>query len=180
MGGHGSLLRSLVSFYHAGGACEWPISSGCRRTRHRPFPLPLAQLDRRFHYSVEVEHWLLKLLAPPDTDLARILRHFGVDFSRVRSEVAGAVDRLGTGNPGIPALSDELLAWMYSAWQFLSESQDSTSIRTGHLLAALRCEEKFAVRLRDISPELGRIDANRLWEEWPALITNWTESEAQR
>ena len=37
----------------------------------------------RTNYNVEIEHWLLKLLEQPNTDLVVLLRQFGVDHSRL-------------------------------------------------------------------------------------------------
>src|SRR5690606_33734162 len=59
----------------------------------------------RTNYNVEVEHWLLKLLEMNDTDLARILRHYEVDTSRLTRELTRAIDALKTGNSRPPALS---------------------------------------------------------------------------
>ena len=37
----------------------------------------------RTHYDIEIEHYLLKLLDSSDNDLAAILKHFGIDRSRL-------------------------------------------------------------------------------------------------
>ena len=52
----------------------------------------------RTNYNVEIEHWLLKLLEPADSDLARILKHYDVDASRVNRELTKSLDALKTGN----------------------------------------------------------------------------------
>ena len=52
----------------------------------------------RTNYNVEIEHWLLKLIEAPDSDLPRILRHYEVDVSRLTGELTRTLDGLRTGN----------------------------------------------------------------------------------
>ena len=60
----------------------------------------------RKHYNVEVEHWLLKLLEEPGTDLDRIFDHFEESIAaRVQRELSRALERFKTGNSRPPALS---------------------------------------------------------------------------
>ena len=59
----------------------------------------------RTHYNVEIEHWLLKLVETPNTDLAALFRYYEIDTSRVIRALTGAIDRLKTGNSRAPALS---------------------------------------------------------------------------
>jgi type VI secretion system protein VasG len=37
----------------------------------------------RTNYDVDVEHYLVKLLETPDTDLIRILKHYSLDGGRI-------------------------------------------------------------------------------------------------
>ena len=48
----------------------------------------------RTHYDVEVEHYLAKVLDATDSDAAAILRHYGIDASRVSGEIDRALDIL--------------------------------------------------------------------------------------
>ena len=74
----------------------------------------------RTHYDVEIEHLLFKLLEAPDTDLARILRHFEVDASRLSRDLTRALDRLKTGNARTPALSPRVPRLVEQAWTVAS------------------------------------------------------------
>ena len=47
----------------------------------------------RTHYEIEIEHFITKLLDSPDGDFAKIARHFGVDNSRLSSELARSLER---------------------------------------------------------------------------------------
>ena len=62
-------LRSLVG----------KLNEPCRRSLESTAGLCLS----RTNYTVEVEHWLQKLLEMPDTDLAAIFQRYEVDHSRL-------------------------------------------------------------------------------------------------
>ena len=59
----------------------------------------------RTNYSVEVEHWLMKLAEARDGDLARIFKHFDVDASYFQRDLTRAIDGLKTGNARTPSLA---------------------------------------------------------------------------
>ena len=41
----------------------------------------------RTNYNVEIEHWLMKILERPNTDLTTIFKHFEVDQSRLIADL---------------------------------------------------------------------------------------------
>ena len=90
----------------------------------------------RTHYDVEVEHFLLKLLDVPDANAVFILRHFGIDRSRLATDITRTLDRLKTGNARTPALSPSLVKMLTEAWMLGSLEQGDSAIRTGHVLLA--------------------------------------------
>ena len=57
----------------------------------------------RTNYSVEIEHWLLKLVEAPNTDLTRIFRQFEVDTSKLLRDLTRAIDGFKTGNARTPS-----------------------------------------------------------------------------
>src|SRR5436190_21390526 len=87
----------------------------------------------RTNYNVEVEHLLIKLIEAPDTDVARILRYFEIDTSRLTRDVTAALDRLETGNSRTPAFSRRIPALIESAWLLASIEYGAPNIRSGHL-----------------------------------------------
>jgi type VI secretion system protein VasG len=70
----------------------------------------------RTHYDVEVEHYLMKLLDRSDGDFAAILKHYGVDRSRLAAELTRSLDRLKSGNARTPSLSPSLVRMLSEAW----------------------------------------------------------------
>ncbi len=61
----------------------------------------------RTHYDVEIEHYLMKALDDTDGDIAAILKHYGVDRSRLASELTRSLDKLKTGNARNPCVQPD-------------------------------------------------------------------------
>ena len=70
------------------------LNDTCRRGLEGALGLCMS----RTNYNAEIEHWLMKLLEAPNTDLGIILRQYGVDSSRLLRDVTKAIDRFKTGN----------------------------------------------------------------------------------
>jgi type VI secretion system protein VasG len=151
------------------------LNATCRRALEGAAGMCLS----RTNYNVEIEHWLVKLLEPANTDLTRILRHYDVDTARVSRELTRALDQLKTGNARPPELSIEIMDLMREAWVLTSLEYGGSSIRSGYLLAALLTDRSLSLRARSASPELGKIPGERLLKEVKALITGSVEDTAE-
>src|SRR5262245_23576265 len=138
-------LKSLIS----------KLNDTCRRTLEAAAGLCLS----RTNYNVEIEHWLLKLLEAPNTDLAAILRHFEVDSSRLTRDLTKSIDRLKTGNARPPALSPNVVDLAREAWTLCSIEFSASRTRSGHVLCALLSDENLARIAADSSPEFEKISA---------------------
>jgi type VI secretion system protein VasG len=129
----------------------------------------------RTHYDVEIEHFLLKLLDVPDADAVFILRHFGVDRSRLATDITRTLDRLKTGNARTPALSPSLVKMLTEAWMLGSLEQGDSAIRTGHVLLALAVHDELRRAAVDASKELGKLSAEQLRGEFSAIVKESVE-----
>src|SRR5262249_40101576 len=69
----------------------------------------------RTHYEVEIEHFLLKMMEAQDSDVPRILHHFGIDNSRFTTELMRSLDRLKSGNARTPQISPSVKKMMTEA-----------------------------------------------------------------
>src|SRR5690606_4962911 len=121
------------------------LNDPCRRSLEAAAGLTLS----RGHYNVEIEHWLLKLLEAPDSDVAAILRHYEIDSSRLAADLTRVLDRLKTGNTRAPALSPHLVSLAREAWILASLEYGAARVRSGHLLCALLADESLAPLGRD-------------------------------
>src|SRR5260221_3229915 len=135
----------------------------------------------RTNYNVEIEHWLLKLLEPADSDLARIVKQYGIDASRVNRDLTRSLDKLRTGNARAPELSLEVVDTMREAWVLASLKYGSPVIRSGHILAALLTDRNLSGRIRSSSEELAKIPTEQLEKDLPTLTSDTAEAaEAAR
>ena len=91
----------------------------------------------RTHYDVEVEHFLTKALDAADGDLAQIVKHYGLNRSRLADDLARGLDRLKSGNARTPTLSPNLVKMLTEAWTLGSIEFGSPHARTGHAVLAL-------------------------------------------
>jgi type VI secretion system protein VasG len=57
---------------------------------------------------VELVHWLHQLIQVPDTDLHRILKQYGVDASKLASDMTVALDALPRGATAISDFSSRM------------------------------------------------------------------------
>lgn len=132
----------------------------------------------RTHYDVEIEHYLLKLLDVPEADLARILRRFELDPSRLTADLNRSLDRLRSGNARTPAFSPSLVRMLTEAWNLGSLNYGATRIRSGFTILALVTDENL-MRLRpSFGTEFLKIKPERLQEEFRSILAGSAEEEA--
>jgi type VI secretion system protein VasG len=151
------------------------LNATCRRALEAAAGLCMS----RTNYNVEIEHWLLKLLEAPNTDLTRILKHNDVDPARANRELTKALDGLRTGNARAPELSLDILDLMREAWVLTSLEYAAYRVRSGHLLAALLADRTLSQKLRSSSPELAKIPGEQLQKDMRALIAGSSEDQAE-
>src|SRR6266566_2013476 len=111
----------------------------------------------RTHYDVEIEHFLLKALDASDGDLAFILKHYGVNRSRLAADITKSLDKLKSGNARTPALSPTLTKALSEAWLIGSVDYGADQIRTGHVVVALATNDELRRLAGDVSREFDKI-----------------------
>ena len=116
----------------------------------------------RTHYDVEVEHFLMKLLDVAGSDFQAIMKHYGLDRSRLAQELTRSLDRLKSGNARTPSLSPSLVRAFTEAWTLASIDFGAPKVRTGHVILALVSNEELARVVKDVSKELAKVAAEDL------------------
>ena len=149
------------------------LNDPCRRTLEAAAGLTLS----RTHYNVEVEHWLLKLLDEPNTDLFSVCNHYGIDRDRLRNHLDRTLDKFDSGNSRPPALAPSLVTLAREAWLLASIDFRAQAIRSGHLLCALLADETLAREVRANSPELDKLSLDSLRQALPSLTANSSEAQ---
>ncbi|HZO57698.1 MAG TPA: type VI secretion system ATPase TssH [Bryobacteraceae bacterium] len=124
----------------------------------------------RTHFNVELEHFLEKLTEQTDGDLFRIARQFGMDLSRLRSDLDKSLDGFRTGNARTPAFSPALADMFTSAWTIGTLEYGAMQIRTGFALLALLTDETLQRQVRDISREFDKINIEQLKKSFEDIV----------
>jgi type VI secretion system protein VasG len=131
----------------------------------------------RTHFEVEIEHWLVKFLEQPNTDIPLIIKQYDGDFPAIRKELESALNRFKTGNSRAPALSTDILNLIREAWVVASVECGASGIRSGHLLAALLSDEKLKQWISRSSLSLVRINGEQLLKDLKALLPKLPSDE---
>ena len=131
----------------------------------------------RTHYDIEIEHYLLKVLDASDNDIAAILKHFGVDRSRLTKELERSLDSLKSGNARSPAFSPSVVKMLSEAWTVASIDFNAGSIRTGFTLLALLGDEELARMVKDFSKELQAIPPDGLRASFYDIVAKSNETQ---
>ena len=145
----------------------------CRRSLEGAAGLCLS----RTHYNVEIEHWLVKLLETPGTDIAAIAKHYGADRTQMAHDLTRVLDRLKTGNARPPALSPNIVDLTREAWVLASVEFGAPRARSGHLLLALLTDETFHRQAREASSQFERISPDALRRELATITANTLEAD---
>lgn len=116
----------------------------------------------RGHYEVDVEHFIMKLLEADNTDLYKILRHYGIEPSRFERDLNTALDGFKTGNTRNPVLSGNLPKLFAKAWLQASVNHGETRIRSGHIVLAILADKELSQLVKQWSRDLGAISFDDL------------------
>jgi len=133
----------------------------------------------RSHYDIEIEHFLVKALDATDGDLAQIVKHYGVNRSRLADDLARGLDRLKTGNARTPSLSPSLVKVLTEAWTIGSLEYHAPQVRTGHCVLALLTNEELSRMAKDISREFEKIAPEVLQKEFVTVTAPSSEASAE-
>ncbi|MCA9115423.1 MAG: AAA family ATPase, partial [Planctomycetaceae bacterium] len=155
-------LKSLVS----------RLDDTCRRTLEAAAGLCLS----RTNYNVEVEHWLLKLIEVPNSDLSAIFHYYGVNTSRLTADLTRVLDRFKTGNSRPPALSPDIVALVRTGWLIGSIEFGAGKVRSGHLLCAILSDEPLARQATAASEEFRKIPVDTLKADFAGLCGDTCEA----
>src|SRR5437588_81223 len=130
----------------------------------------------RTNYDVEPEHFLLKLIESPDTDLAAIFRRYEINQSRVTKDLTAALDKLKTGNARTPGLSPRLPQLIQEAWLLASVDYGAAQVRSGHLLLALLASDDLRRLAREISREFAAVSVESLKKDFAEITSSSAEA----
>jgi len=130
----------------------------------------------RTHYNVEVEHWLLKLLEIPDSDITALLEKFEISPGKLVADLNKELDRIKSGNTRPPALSPTIVDLAKSAWMLASIEYNHPQATSAHILAALLLDDSLRHSTEISAGELKKIAPESLRAVLPSIIGSTSES----
>jgi len=133
----------------------------------------------RTNYNIEIEHWLIKLVEAPSTDLAAIFRHYEIDHSRVMPALTQVIDRFKTGNARPPALSPNVVDLIREGWVVGSIEFGSGQVRSGHLLVALLSDDRLSRVAYEASREFEKISPDDLRRRFVEITAKSEEAQGE-
>ena len=132
----------------------------------------------RTHYNVEIEHWLLKLLEIPDSDLLSLLDKYEIDFGKLTQDLNKELDIIKAGNTRAPALSPTIVDLAKNAWMLASVEYGHPQATSAHVLAALMLDENLRRTTEASSGELKKIQPESLRVVLGSIVGSTTESSS--
>jgi len=124
---------------------------------------------------VELQHWLFQILQNQDSDLHRIVKHFGLDAAVLVADLQTSLDRLPRGASSITDLSSHIENAVERAWVYGSLMFQDTQVRTGYLLIGLLKTQSSRNALLAISKQFERVKLDDLTENFAALLSGSPE-----
>ena len=148
------------------------LNESCRTALEGAAGLCLA----RTHYNVEIEHWLLKLLELPDSDITAALEKFDIDTGKLVADLNRELDKIKSGNTRAPALSPTVVDLSKNAWMLASVEYNHPQATSAHVLAALMLDDSLRRSTEASSGELKKIPPESLRAVLPAIVGGTSES----
>jgi len=119
---------------------------------------------------VELEHWVSQIIQTQDSDLHRIVRHFGIDSATLAKDITAALDRLPRGATSISDISEHVANAVQWGWLYATLMFGDTQVRTGHLVIALLKTGSLRNQFFNISRQFERIKVDDLAEAFAKIV----------
>ncbi len=125
--------------------------------------------------QVELLHWIFQLVQAPDTDLLRIIKHFGLDASKLASDLQASLDRLPRGANGISGFAQQVQETVEKGFVFGQLLFGELQVRTGHVVVALLKDPGLRHVLPALSKEFGKIKEGTLSDDFAKIVSGSSE-----
>src|ERR1700730_4377031 len=126
---------------------------------------------------VELVHWLNQIFQLADSDLHKIIKHFGLNPSRLATDLTTALDKLPRGATSISDFSPHLEEAVERGWVFGSLLFGENRVRTGHVVVALLKTPSLRNLFLNLSKEFSNIKLEALTDQF-AQVTAGSPEEA--
>ncbi len=125
---------------------------------------------------VELAHWLHQILQGADSDLHRLVKHFGLDPSRLAADLVAALDQLPRGATTIQDFSPAIEEAVERGWVFASLMFGANQVRTAHLVLGMVRTTALRNALYATSREWERMRPDDLADAIPSVLKDSPEA----
>jgi len=124
---------------------------------------------------VELAHWLEQLIRIDNSDLQKIVRHFGGSEADMVADLTKALDRLPRGASAIADFSDHIFDAIERGWARGAMKFGDDSVRSGYLLLAAMQVPRLENLLVGMSDVFAQIDRDDLAEGFAGITKGSVE-----
>ncbi len=125
---------------------------------------------------VELEHWFAQLLQTQDSDLHKIIHHYGLDASVMAKDMTQALDRLPRGATAISDFSPHIENAIERAWTYATLQFGEAQVRTGYLMLGMLKTPSLRNPLLGISKQFERVKTEDLAENFAKICDSSPEA----
>jgi len=126
---------------------------------------------------VELEHWFAQLLQAQDSDLHRVIQHYGLDVSVIAKDMTAALDRLPRGATAISDFSPHIENAIERAWTYATLQFGEAQVRTGYILVGMLKTQSLRNPLFNLSKQFEKIKVEDLADNFPKICDASPESQ---
>jgi type VI secretion system protein VasG len=126
---------------------------------------------------VELEHWFAQLLQAQDSDLHRVIQHYGLDVSVIAKDMTAALDRLPRGATAISDFSPHIENAIERAWTYATLQFGEAQVRTGYIVVAMLKTQSLRNPLFNLSKQFEKIKVEDLADNFPKVCDASPESQ---
>src|ERR1700759_1541194 len=111
---------------------------------------------------VELAHWLAHVLQGERTDIALTADHFGLDRSKLLTDINAAIAAFRKNETELPTVSNTVIDLLDRGWHSATLFFGETQIRTGHVLVGAMQSRELDRALKTLSSEFNRMSLDVL------------------
>lgn len=126
---------------------------------------------------VEMVHWLNQILQLQDSDLARVIKHYGLDPAGLARDFTAALDRLPRGSTSVTDLSSQLEESVERAWVYATLMCGESQVRSGHLILGMLKTTSLRNVLYGVSRQFEKVKVENLSEEFAQILGGSPEAQ---
>ncbi|KQX27870.1 type VI secretion system ATPase TssH [Variovorax sp. Root434] len=126
---------------------------------------------------VELEHWFAQLLQVQDSDLHRVIQHYGLDVSVIAKDMTTALDRLPRGATAISDFSPHIENAIERAWTYATLQFGEAQVRTGYILVGMLKTQSLRNPLFGLSKQFEKVKVEDLADNFTKICDASTEAQ---